>query len=50
MLAYGEAVRAGRALEPGQFCFFDFPIRNLAGSTLGIAGAGALGRMPPQLR
>ncbi|WP_213303333.1 D-2-hydroxyacid dehydrogenase [Paraburkholderia sacchari] len=44
LLAYREAVRAGRWLETGQFCFFDFPIRNLAGSTLGIVGAGALGR------
>lgn len=44
LLAYREAVRAGRWLESGQFCFFDFPIRNLAGSTLGIVGAGALGR------
>lgn len=44
LLAYREAVRAGRWLESGQFCFFEFPIRNLAGSTLGIVGAGALGR------
>lgn len=44
LLAYREAVRAGRWLESGQFCFFDFPIRTLAGSTLGIVGAGALGR------
>jgi glycerate dehydrogenase len=44
LLAYRDAVRAGRWLESGQFCFFDFPIRNLAGSTLGIVGAGALGR------
>ncbi len=44
LVAYREAVRAGRWLESGQFCFFDFPIRNLAGSTLGIVGAGALGR------
>lgn len=44
LLAYREAVRAGRWLESGQFCFFDFPIRNLAGSTLGIIGDGALGQ------
>ncbi|WP_321878547.1 D-2-hydroxyacid dehydrogenase [Paraburkholderia bannensis] len=44
LVAYREAVRAGRWLESGQFCFFDFPIRNLAGSTLGIVGAGALGQ------
>ncbi|WP_321852949.1 D-2-hydroxyacid dehydrogenase [Paraburkholderia tropica] len=44
LVAYRDAVRAGRWLDSGQFCFFDFPIRNLAGSTLGIVGAGALGR------
>lgn len=43
LLAYREAVRAGRWLESGQFCFFDFPIHNLAGSTIGIIGNGALG-------
>ncbi|AOK32223.1 MULTISPECIES: D-2-hydroxyacid dehydrogenase [Burkholderia] len=44
LVAYRDAVRAGRWLESGQFCFFDFPIRDLAGSTLGIVGDGALGR------
>ncbi len=42
--AYREAVRAGRWQESGQFCFLDFPIRDLAGSTLGIIGDGALGQ------
>jgi glycerate dehydrogenase len=42
--AYREAVIQGRWQEAGQFCFFDFPIRDLAGSTLGIIGDGALGR------
>lgn len=41
--AYRDAVRAGRWIEAGQFCFFDFPIRDLRGSTLGIVGDGALG-------
>lgn len=44
IVAYHEAVRAGRWQEAGQFCFFDFPIRDLAGSTLGIIGDGVLGR------
>ncbi|MDR0243072.1 MAG: D-2-hydroxyacid dehydrogenase [Burkholderia sp.] len=44
LLAYRDAVRAGRWLESGQFCFFDHPIRDLAGSTLGIVGDGVLGR------
>ncbi|ALP68752.1 D-2-hydroxyacid dehydrogenase [Paraburkholderia caribensis] len=43
LAAYREAVRAGRWAESGQFCFFDFPIRDLAGSTIGIVGDGALG-------
>ncbi|CAM3648468.1 D-2-hydroxyacid dehydrogenase [Paracidovorax anthurii] len=42
--AYRDAVRAGRWQQAGQFCFFDHPIRDLAGSTLGIVGDGALGR------
>ncbi|QHI99536.1 glycerate dehydrogenase [Xylophilus rhododendri] len=43
IVAYREAVRAGRWQQAGQFCFFDYPIRDLAGSTLGIVGDGALG-------
>ena len=42
--AYRDAVRAGRWQAAGQFCFFDHPIRDLAGSTLGIIGDGALGQ------
>ncbi|WP_159917631.1 D-2-hydroxyacid dehydrogenase [Pantoea sp. 18069] len=41
--AYRESVKAGRWQECGQFCYFDHPIRDLAGSTLGIIGDGALG-------
>ncbi|RQQ53288.1 D-2-hydroxyacid dehydrogenase [Burkholderia stagnalis] len=44
LAAYRDAVRAGRWLDSGQFCFFDFPIRDLAGATLGIVGDGVLGR------
>ncbi|MCA3780086.1 MAG: D-2-hydroxyacid dehydrogenase [Burkholderia sp.] len=44
LLAYRDAVRAGRWLDSGQFCFFDHPIRDLAGSTIGIVGDGVLGR------
>jgi glycerate dehydrogenase len=43
LTAYQEAVRSGRWQDAGQFCFFDYPIRDLAGSTLGIVGGGALG-------
>ena len=42
--AYRDAVRAGRWQAAGQFCFFDFPMRDLAGSTLGIIGDGVLGQ------
>jgi glycerate dehydrogenase len=41
--AYRDAVRAGRWQQAQQFCFFDHPIRDLAGSTLGIVGDGVLG-------
>jgi glycerate dehydrogenase len=41
--AYRQAVAQGRWEKAGQFCFFDFPIRDLRGSTLGIIGSGALG-------
>ena len=44
ILAYADAVRRDRWQEAGQFCFFDYPIRDLAGSTLGIIGDGVLGR------
>jgi glycerate dehydrogenase len=42
--AWRDAVRAGRWQASGQFCFFDHPIRDLAGSTLGIIGDGVLGQ------
>lgn len=44
IVAYRDSVRAGRWQEAGQFCYFDHPIRDLAGSTLGVIGDGALGR------
>jgi glycerate dehydrogenase len=44
LLAYHEAVRRGRWQESGQFCFFDYPIKDLRGSSLGIIGEGVLGQ------
>jgi len=44
IVAYRDAVIRGRWQEAGQFCFFDYPIRDLAGSTLGVIGDGVLGR------
>jgi len=42
--AYRDAVKSGRWIEANQFCLFDFPIRDLAGSTLGVIGDGVLGQ------
>lgn len=42
--AYREAVAAGRWSDSRHFCLLDFPIDELAGRTLGIAGYGELGR------
>jgi len=44
LLAYRDAVGAGRWQQADQFCFHDYPIRDLAGSTLGIIGDGTLGQ------
>jgi glycerate dehydrogenase len=44
LIAYRDSVRAGRWAEAGQFCYFDHPINDLSGATLGIIGDGALGR------
>jgi glycerate dehydrogenase len=44
IVAYCEDVRQGRWQTAEQFCFFDHPIRDLRGSTLGIVGYGAIGK------
>ena len=44
LLAYVDDVRRGALEQVDQFCFFDHPIRDIAGSTLGIVGYGALGK------
>ncbi|SEJ39347.1 D-2-hydroxyacid dehydrogenase [Paraburkholderia diazotrophica] len=44
LLAYRSDVQRGRWQTAKQFCFFDHPIRDLHGSTLGIIGGGALGQ------
>jgi glycerate dehydrogenase len=49
LAAYRSAVQAGRWQESGQFCFFDYPIKDLAGSTLGIIGDGALGKATAEI-
>ena len=40
---------AGRWQAAAQFCYFDHPIRDLAGSTLGIIGDGVLGKSVAEL-
>ncbi|MGB8339548.1 MAG: D-2-hydroxyacid dehydrogenase [Burkholderiales bacterium] len=44
ILAYRRDVENGRWQQVDQFCFFDHPIRDLFGSTIGIIGEGALGQ------
>ncbi len=43
LVAYRDAVQAGRWQRSTQFCFFDHPIRDLHGATLGVVGGGSLG-------
>ena len=42
--AYHSSVARGRWTSSRNFCFHDYPIRDLAGSTLGIFGRGTLGQ------
>ena len=44
VVAFRADVLAGRWQQAGQFCFFDHPIADLAGSRLGVVGRGVLGR------
>jgi glycerate dehydrogenase len=44
IVPYRESVKAGRWYDAQQYCYFDYPIKDLAGSTLGIIGEGALGQ------
>ena len=39
-----EAVRQGRWAESGEWCFWDYPMIELAGKTMGIIGFGRIGR------
>jgi len=44
LLAYRQDVERGRWQQIDQFCFFDHPIRDLHGATIGIIGEGVLGQ------
>ena len=47
--AYRQAVVAGQWQYSKQFCLLDFPLTELSGKTLGIVGAGELGRAVARL-
>ncbi len=44
LIAYRADVERGRWQQAEQFCFFDHPIRDLHGSTMGLFGGGTLGQ------
>jgi glycerate dehydrogenase len=44
LLSYRQDVERGRWQSVDRFCFFDHPIRDLSGATLGIVGEGSIGR------
>jgi glycerate dehydrogenase len=44
LIGYREDVIAGEWQRAGQFCFFNHPIRELHGATLGIIGEGTIGQ------
>jgi glycerate dehydrogenase len=44
LLAYRRDVEDGRWQRADQFCFFDHPIRDLYGATMGLIGEGVLGQ------
>jgi glycerate dehydrogenase len=44
LLNYRYDVERGRWQNSRQFCFFDHPIGDLAGATLGVIGEGSIGR------
>lgn len=46
---YQQALRAGGWQNSRQFCLLDYPIREIAGKTLGIVGYGVLGQAVARL-
>lgn len=44
LVSYLDAVKAGRWSSSEFFCFLDYPIKDLSGSTMAIIGNGTLGK------
>ncbi|MBJ7538203.1 D-2-hydroxyacid dehydrogenase [Marinomonas transparens] len=44
LVSYLEDVRSGKWADSKHFCFLDYPIKDLAGSTMTIIGGGMLGQ------
>lgn len=44
IVPYANSVKRGDWAKSSQFCYFDYPIYDIAGSTLGIVGYGAIGK------
>jgi glycerate dehydrogenase len=49
LIGYRQDVMAGEWQKAGQFCFFNHPIRDLHGATLGIVGEGTIGQAVARL-
>ncbi len=47
--AHDQAVKAGRWSESPDFCFWDFPLVELAGKKMGVVGFGRIGRRVGEL-
>lgn len=43
LVAWGEDSSAGKWAKSKQFCYFDYPIQQIRGLTLGIVGKGSIG-------
>ena len=44
IVPYANSVKRGDWAKSRQFCYFDYPIYDIAGSTMGIVGYGAIGK------
>ena len=49
LIPYQQSLLAGRWQQAAQFCYFDFPIADLANKRLGLVGGGVLGARVAQI-